>query len=82
MNHVRVCFGAEGLSAGLGGEWRAKGEGEEVPRVLRHLQTIRVGKLHNGPDIHRTVMTEIPKNLNGQLQKLGLTPLFASPPKQ
>ena len=70
------------LSARLGGEWRAKGEREEVPRVLRHLQTIRVGTLHIGPDIHRTVMTEIPKNLNGQLQKLGLTTLFASPPKQ
>jgi transposase len=82
VNHVRLCFLAYWLSARLGGEWRAKGEREEVPRVLRHLQTIRVGKLHIGPDIHRTVMTEIPKNLNGQLQKLGLTPLFASPPKQ
>ena len=82
VNHVRLCFPAYWLSARLGGEWRAKGEREEVPRVLRHLQTIRVGTLHIGPDIHRTVMTEIPKNLNGQLQKLGLTPLFASPPKQ
>jgi len=35
-----------------------------------------------GPDVHRTVMTEVPKNLNEQLQKLGLAPLFASPPKQ
>ena len=82
VNHVRLCFLAYWLSARLGGEWRAKGEREEVPRVLRHLQTIRVGTLHIGPDIHRTVMTEIPKNLNGQLQKLGLTTLFASPPKQ
>ena len=82
VNHVRLCFLAYWLSARLGGEWRARGESEEVPRVLRHLQTIRVGFLQMGPNIHRTVMTEIPKNLNDQLRKLGLAPLFASPPKQ
>ena len=69
------------MSARLGGEWRAKGETEEVPRVLRHLQTIRLGHLRMGADLHRAVITEIPKNLNEQLQKLGLTPLFAAPPK-
>jgi transposase len=82
VNHVRLCFLAYWLSARLGGEWRARGETEEVPRVLRHLQTIRVGRLQMGQNIHRTVMTEIPKNLNDQLRKLGLAPLFASPPKQ
>ncbi|MDO8943946.1 MAG: IS1634 family transposase [Desulfobacterales bacterium] len=82
VNHVRLCFLAYWLSARLGGEWRARGETEEVPRLLRHLQTIRLGRLRIGPDLHRTVITEIPRNLNGQLQKLGLTPLFASPPKQ
>ena len=81
INHVRLCFLAYWLSARLGGEWRAQGETEEVPRVLRHLQTIRLGRLQMGPDIYRTVMTEVPKNLNEQLQKLGLAPLFASPPK-
>lgn len=81
VNHVRLCFLAYWLSARLGGEWRANGETEEVPRVLRHLQTIRVGQLRMGQSIHRTVMTEIPKNLNDQLRKLGLAPLFASPPK-
>ena len=81
VNHVRLCFLAYWLSARLGGEWRAAGESEEVPRVLRHLQTIRVGLLRMGQDIHRSVVTEIPKNLNDQLRKLGLTPLFASPPK-
>ena len=80
VNHVRLCFLAYWLSARLGGEWRAKGETEEVPRVLRHLQTIRLGSLQIGPDVHRTVMTEVPKTLNEQLQKLGLAPLFASPP--
>lgn len=80
INHVRLCFLAYWLSARLGGEWRAKGETEEVPRVLRNLQTIRLGRLQMGNDIHRTVMTEVPKNLNEQIQKLGLAPLFAAPP--
>ena len=82
INHVRLCFLAYWLSARLGGEWRAKGETEEVPRVLRQLQTIRLGRLRLGKDIHRTVMTEVPKNLNQQIQKLGLAPLFAAPPNQ
>lgn len=82
VNHVRLCFLAYWLSARLGGEWRAKGETQEVPRLLRHLQTIRLGRLRMGPDVHRTVITEVPKNMNEQLQKLGLTPLFASPPKR
>jgi len=81
VNHVRLCFLAYWLSARLGGEWRAKGETEEVPRVLRHLQTIRLGSLQMGPKVHRTVMTEVPKDMNEQLKKLGLAPLFASPPK-
>lgn len=80
VNHVRLCFLAYWLSARLGGEWRARGETEEVPRVLRHLQTIRLGHLQMGPRVHRTVMTEVPKSLNDQLQKLGLAPLFAAPP--
>jgi hypothetical protein len=29
-----------------------------------------------------TVMTEVPKNINEQLQKLGLAPRLASPPKR
>jgi transposase len=82
VNHVRLCFLAYWLSARLGAEWRAKGETEEVPRVLRHLQTVRLGRLQIGPDKHRTVMTQVPKNLNEQLQRLGLAPLFASPPGQ
>jgi hypothetical protein len=82
INHVRLCFMAYWLSARLGGEWRAKGETEEVPRVLRQLQTIRLGLLQMGKAVHRTVMTEVPKNLNQQLQKLGLAALFAAPPHQ
>ena len=82
INHVRLCFLAYWLSARLGGEWRAKGETEEVPRVLRHLQTIRLGRLQMGQHVHRTVMTEVPKSLNEQIQKLGLASLFAAPPNR
>jgi transposase len=81
VNHVRLCFLAYWLSARLGGEWRAKGVSEEVPRVLRQLQTIRLGRLQMGQHVHRTLMTEIPKSLNDQLQTLGLAALFAAPPK-
>jgi transposase len=82
INHVRLCFLAYWLSARLGGEWRAKGETEEVPRVLRHLQTIRLGQLQMGPAVHHTMITKVPHDLNEQLQKLGLAPLFAAPPKR
>jgi hypothetical protein len=81
INHVRLCFLSYWLSARLGGEWRARGESEDVPRVLRHFQTIRIGRLQMGPHTHRTLMTEIPRNLNVQLHKLGLAPLFSAPPK-
>jgi len=81
VNHVRLCFLAYWLSARLGGEWRAKGVREEVPRVLRQLQTVRLGRLQMGQHVHSTLMTQIPKSLNDQLQKLGLAALFAAPPK-
>ena len=81
VNHVRLCFLAYWLSARLGGEWRAQGETEEVPRILRHLQTIRLGCLRMGERVQRALMTQIPRNMNEQLQRLGLTSLFAAPPK-
>jgi hypothetical protein len=48
---------------------------------LRHLQTIRLGSLRMGKCVQHALMTQIPKNMNQQLQKLGLAPLFAAPPK-
>jgi hypothetical protein len=81
INHVRLCFLAYWLSARLGGEWRARGETEEVPRILRHFQTIRLGALRMGQRVQHALMTQIPKNLNAQLQRLKLTALFAAPPK-
>jgi transposase len=81
INHVRLCFLAYWLSARLGGEWRARGQTQEVPRLLRKLQTIRLGTLRLGRNTARPLMTEIPKDLNDQLQKLNLAALFAAPPK-
>lgn len=80
INHVRLCFLAYWISARLGQEWRAQGESEEVPRVLRNLQTIRVGTLQLGEKTCERLMTQVPKDLNAQLTKLGLAHLFAAPP--
>jgi transposase len=81
VNHVRLCFLAYWISARLGQQWRAKGESEEVPRILRKMQTIRLGTLRLGETACETLMTEVPKDLNAQLRKLGLARLFAAPPK-
>jgi transposase len=72
VNHVRLCFLAYWLSARLGGEWRAKGETQEVPRVLRHLQTIRVGCLRVGSKTAHTLMTQIPKKPERPIAKTRL----------
>jgi hypothetical protein len=50
--------------------------------VLRHLQTIRLGVMKLGQHVQHVVMTDIPKNLNDQLVKLGLVPLFSAPPNR
>jgi hypothetical protein len=81
INHVRLCFLAYWMSARLGKEWRDKGEREEVPRLLRKLQTIRVGTLKLGDKVWEKLMTEVPEDLNVQLTKLGLAGLFAAPPE-
>ena len=81
INHVRLCFLAYWISARLGKEWRERGQSEEVPRILRKLQTIRVGTLQLGDRVCEGLMTEVPKELNAQLTKLGLAKLFAAPPE-
>ncbi len=81
INHVRLCFLAYWLSARLGKEWRDQGQSEEVPRLLRKLQTIRVGTLKLGDKVWEKLMTEVPEDLNVQLTKLGLAGLFAAPPE-
>ena len=79
-NHVRLCFLGYWISARLGGEWRLAKEPGEVPRILRRLQTIRIGRLKVGDKPVGTLMTEIPKELNEVLEKLGLLKLFATLP--
>ena len=79
-NHVRICFLAYWLSARLGRQWRTKKEPGEVPRILRELQTIRVGRVRAAGKLVATLLTEIPPNLNEQLTKLDLLKLFSQPP--
>jgi transposase len=79
-NHVRLCFLAYWLSARLGQEWGLLKERGEVPRILRRLQTIRVGVLTLRGATLRSALTQIPKPLNDLLAKLGLLHLFAAPP--
>jgi hypothetical protein len=79
-NHVRLCFLAYWISARLGGEWRLAKEPGEVPRILRRLQTIRIGGLQVAAKPVGSLMTNIPKELNDLLEKLGLLKLFATLP--
>jgi len=79
-NHVRLCFIAYWLSARLGSEWRHSGESGEVPRILRRLQNIRIGQLEVAGKTARSLMTEIPKELNKLLEKLNVIKLFATVP--
>jgi len=83
LNHVRICFLAYWISARLAREWRSSGETGEVTRILRELQTIRLGQISVGkpgsPFLAR--LTKVPSHLNALLAKLKLLPLFAAPPK-
>jgi transposase len=79
-NHVRICFIAYWLSARLAREWSLQEEKAEAPRILRELQTIRVGFLK----VHKTTLppqiTQIPEHLEKLIQKLKIQKLFSSPP--
>jgi hypothetical protein len=83
LNHVRICFLAYWISARLASQWRTCGETGEVTRILRELQTIRLGQISVGtpgaPLLAR--LTKVPAHLNSLLAKLKLLPLFATPPK-
>ena len=79
-NHVRLCFIAYWLSARLGREWRGSGETGEVPGILRRLQNIRIGRLEVAGQTGPSLMTKIPKDLNGLLEKLKVIKLFATVP--
>lgn len=83
LNHVRICFLAYWISARLASQWRTCGETGEATRILRELQTIRLGQISIGspgtPFLAR--LTKVPAPLNDLLAKLKLLPLFAAPPK-
>jgi transposase len=79
-NHVRICFLAYWLTANLEKQWRQKDQTIEVHNLLRQLQTIRLGWLELAGKAFKTKVTQVPKDLNRTLEKLGLLPLFASPP--
>jgi transposase len=79
-NHVRICFLAYWLTAKLGVQWRAKDQKIEVHNLLRQLQTIRLGQLAVEGKPLRTLVTDVPSELNEILDRLGLLPLFASAP--
>lgn len=79
-NHVRICFLAYWLSAKLERQWREKDQTIEVHNLLRQLQTIRLGCLEIDGKAFRTMVTQVPKDLNATLNTLGLLPLFAQPP--
>jgi transposase len=83
INHVRLCFIAYWISARLATQWRACGERGEVTRLLRQLQSIRLGELHLGDEAAPPAarLTEVPPELNALLEKLQLLHLFAAPPK-
>ena len=83
INHVRICFLACWISARLGVEWRARGERGEVPRILRRLQGVRLGRFRvAGTDLEdRLAITRIPSDLNAMLSRLDLLGMFRKPPR-
>jgi transposase len=79
-NHIRICFLAYWLSAQLGLKWRSLGEKGEVPRLLRQMQTIRVGTLCVKKRVLGRKITQVPPEMNALLKKLNLLNLFSQPP--
>ena len=79
-NHVRICFLAYWLSAKLQRQWRQKDQTIEVHNLLRQLQTIRLGRLEVAGKPFKTMVTQVPRDLNGILTKLGLLSHFSEPP--
>ncbi len=79
-NHVRICFLAYWLSAKLEMEWRQKDQTIEVHNLLRQLQSIRLGRLEFEGKTLKTVVTQVPKDLNELLDKFGLSSIFTQPP--
>ncbi|PYU46286.1 MAG: hypothetical protein DMG54_03815, partial [Acidobacteria bacterium] len=52
----------------------------EVHNLLRQLQAIRLGQLQVHRKPSKTMVAQVPKDLNAILNTLGLLPLFSQPP--
>jgi transposase len=63
-NHVRICFLAYWLTAKLERAWRQKDQTVEVHNLLRQLQSVRLGRLELGGKTFKTLVTQVPKDLN------------------
>jgi transposase len=79
-NHVRICFLAYWLSAKLERQWRQKDQTIEVHNLLRQLQSIRLGRLLVQGKPFKTLVSQVPQDLNAVLNKLNLLHLFSQPP--
>jgi transposase len=79
-NHVRICFLAYWLTAKLERQWCQQDQTIEVHNLLRQLQSIRLGRLAVAGQPVKTLVTQVPKDLNPVLNRLGLLPLFSQPP--
>jgi transposase len=79
-NHVRLCFLAYWLSAKLEQQWRQKDQTIEVHNLLRQLQSIRLGRLEVQGKPFKTLVSQVPRDLNAILNRLGLLHLFSQPP--
>ena len=67
-NHVRICFLSYWMTARLAAEWSKLGVFEHVSRLLRRLQSIRLGVLCvKGKPIVR-LLSKIPRELNRILE--------------
>lgn len=79
-NHIRICFIAYWLTARIGQAWRQAGEQGEASRIVRQLQTIRLGMLMVQRRSLKAVITTVPKEINVLLRKLNVLHLFSEPP--
>jgi hypothetical protein len=77
---VRLCFLAYWLCARLGRNGALAASGPRLPRLLRWLQTIRVGTLQVASHAVRRLLTKVLAELNAVLERLGLRHLFGQPP--
>ena len=66
---MRIYFLAYWLSAKLGRQWRQKEQTIEIHNLLRQLQAIRLGQLQVHGKPFKTMVVQVPKDLNAILNK-------------